>query len=148
MEAHVHQTVSGVVALVAPGDVAQPPDATLLVGLDHRLHRRADGSLTMDGKPHPLLLRFGPDGVGLGQVPTRWLLDFDIDPVLQHAHRQRVVKLGRRRDRHNVRASLLDHEIEVVVAGSNAQLLSERIQPNLIEIAERNQIGAGMRPIA
>ena len=102
----------------------------------------------MDGEPHPLLLRFGSDGIGLGQVPTRWLLDLDIDPVLQHPHRQWVVKLGRRRDRHDVRAGFLDHDIEVVVAGSDAQLLSERIQPDLIEIAESDQIGTGVRPIA
>ena len=113
VDADVHQAVAAVVALVAGVDIAQLADASSSVGLSHRAHGTADAPLMVDGNAHTLRFGLGEHLVGLGEVGTHRFFDLDVDAVLQHAHRQRVVELGAGGDGDQVRLRLADHLVEV-----------------------------------
>ena len=67
----------------------------------------------VDGDPHALRLGLGEHLVRLGEVRTHRFFDLDVDAMLEHAHRQRVVELGAGGDGDQVRLRLLDHLVEV-----------------------------------
>ena len=136
----VQQPVSAVVALAAAIDVPHPADPTLRYHTMYRAYSSSRARLVMHRDPNALLGRLRQHVVSLVQLDADRLLDLDVHSVLQHSHREGIVKLRSRRNRDDVRLRLHDHRVEIVVPCLDAQLLAKGVDTLLHEVAQTDNL--------
>ena len=136
----VQQPVSTVIALAAAVYVPQPADATVRYGPMYRAHRASRARLMMDRDPNALLGRLRQHVVRLVQLDADRLLDLDMHSVLQHPHREGIVKLRSRRNRDDVWLRLHDHRVKVVVPRGDAELIPQGVYALLYQVTQADHL--------